>query len=478
MIGREEIEEIVRRYREPITLIFGSHSALDARGGSRNYDLRSIIYTTKARATIYLQNIIGGSSDEFIEDLPEIARRDIRVVFDPRDINKEGDWKQVILILDRYEEIINYADDLLELEVVQIPNRAFSVYLCGDSNCKQIENNFPIPIFGSRRLLKIENRGRVVKDYYWYAEKAGIPTPQKYSFKLYSRGIRFKDFIDEPLVFKAEHAKRRFERAFIFAADSSDLEEKVEKDVEKGNLDIESMENARVEQIVLGPHGNFNFFFSPLNAGEEWGDIDNALAYIYDITVDKARLMLANELMSIDERRETILDGLKRLPIEVQKKIESDMNPSFEVTFHSLISIRESLIKDVLKVADSLLLTLAEDEPPGIIGPWCLQTLITWDKPSRYGYTPAIKMDFTVIGESRRPEDYGLYDADYKGETYMHIPVTQDVALRHGGGTNVHMGLGGQYSNIKYNRVMSMGDRIALEIKRAMDKKLLYLLVT
>jgi 5-formaminoimidazole-4-carboxamide-1-(beta)-D-ribofuranosyl 5'-monophosphate synthetase len=60
----------------------------------------------------------------------------------------------------------------------------------------------------------------------------------------------------------------------------------------------------------------------------------------------------------------------------------------------------------------------------------------------------------------------------------MHIPVTQDVALRHGGGTNVHMGLGSQYANAKYNRTMSMGDRIALEIKRAAKEKKLHLIVT
>ena len=471
------MQNIVKRYREPVTLILGSHSALDARGGARDYGLKSIVYTTKARAPIYLQNIIGGVPDEEIEDLPSIAMRDVKVVFDPLDIDKDGDWRLTILILDRYDDILKYSDILLDLEAIQIPNRAFSVYVCGDPVCKQIEDNFPVPILGSRHLLKIENREEVEKDYYWYAEKAGIPIPKKYSFEVYERGIRFKEFIDEPLILKAEHAERHFERAFIFASDSGDLEEKVEKEIENRTLNKESLENARVEQIVLGPHANFNFFFSPLNAEEEWGDVDDALAKIYGVSVEKARFMLANELMSIDERRETILDGLKRLPVDVQRKIEEHMNPSFEVTFHALISVRESLIKDVLKVANQLLLSLAKYEPPGIIGAWCLQTLVTWDKPSRYNYTPSIKMDFTLGTEARRPEDYGLYDAS-SIEPYMHIPVTQDVALRHGGGTNVHMGIGGQYSNVKYNRVMSMGDRIGLEIKRAIKHNTLHLLVT
>jgi 5-formaminoimidazole-4-carboxamide-1-(beta)-D-ribofuranosyl 5'-monophosphate synthetase len=60
----------------------------------------------------------------------------------------------------------------------------------------------------------------------------------------------------------------------------------------------------------------------------------------------------------------------------------------------------------------------------------------------------------------------------------MHIPVTQDLALRHGGGTNVHMGIGSQYANAKYQKPMSMGDRIALEIRNAWKRKQLEEIVT
>jgi len=478
LIEREEMCEIVKRYREPITLILGSHSALDARYGSRNYGLRSIIYTTKARAIIYLQNIIAGRADEEIEDLPSICRRDVVVVNDARSIKKNGEWNLAILILDSYQDILKYVDDLVDIEALQIPNRAFTVYIGGDEYCSKIEKEFAVPIVGSRKLLKIENRGEIEKDYYWFAEKAGIPIPKSYNFSVYSKGIRFKEFIDEPLLLKAEHAERRFEREFIFASDSHDLEEKVEKEIELGNLNIDSLRNARVEQIVLGPHGNFNFFLSPLNALEEWGDVDDVFADLNSLTLEDARLCLANELLSIDERRESILDGLKRLPVDVQLKLEKKIIPSFEVTFHSVISIRESLLKDVLRCANSFVLTLAKYEPPGIIGAWCLQTLITWDKASSYKYTPKIKMDATLGLESKTPSDYGLYDSPSIDDVYMHIPVTQDVALRHGGGTNVHMGIGAQYSNAKYGRAMSMGDRIALEIVRALRAGKLDLIVT
>jgi len=476
VVSREEMQEIVRRYKEPIGLNLGSHSALDAWQGQRNYGLRSIIYTTPGRARIYLQNPMVGKPEETIEDLPYFVRRDLRVVNDPRDIRKNDDWTSVILILDKYSDILRYVDELVDLECLQIPNRAFAVYVGGDEHCSVIENDFAVPIVGCRTLLKIENRGEIEKDYYWFAEKAGIPYPKSYEYEVYEGGIRFKEPVDEPMLMKAEHVHRAFEREFIFAADSHDLEEKVAREVEAGNLNKEVLETARVEQIVLGPHANFNFFFSPLDAKSEWGDVDDWYAKLYNVSVEEARICLANQFLSIDERRETILDGLKRLPTDVQQKIKKI--PSFEVTAHAILSLRESLLKDVHRYADRFLLACREHAYPGIIGAWCLQTLVTWDHVSKYELKPMLKLDFTSGVEARTAADYGLYDAPEKRDPYMHIPVTQDVALRHGGGTNVHMGVGSQYANAKYKKPMSTGDRIALEIRRAWKTNQLYETVT
>jgi len=459
VIEREEMQEIVKSYREPIGLNLGSHSALDAWVGQRDYGFRSIIYTTPQRARIYLQNPMVGKPDEVIEELPTLARRDLIVTNDPADIKKKDDWKSAILVLDNYRDIVKYVDNLIDMECLQIPNRAFSVYVGGDEYCSVIENQFAVPILGSRKLLKIENRGEIEKDYYWFAEKAGIPYPESYEYEVYENGIKFREPIDNPMLLKAEHASREFEREFIFAADSNDLEEKVKREMERGNLNKESLERARVEQIVLGPHANFNFFYSPLDAKQDWGDVDDWYSKLYNVNLEDARACLANQFLSIDERRETILDGLRRLPVDVQQKIKTI--PSFEVTCHVPMSLRESLLKDVHRYADAFMLASRKYEPPGIIGAWCLQTLITWRK----------------IGPGMAVE-YGLYDVPEGKEAYMHVPVTQDLALRHGGGTNTHMGIGAQYANAKYQRRMSMGDRIALEIRRAWERKRLQEIVT
>jgi 5-formaminoimidazole-4-carboxamide-1-(beta)-D-ribofuranosyl 5'-monophosphate synthetase len=459
VIEREEMQEIVKSYKKPVGLNLGSHSALDAWVGQRDYGFRSIIYTTPQRARIYLQNPMVGKPNEVIEELPSLVSRDVIVTDDLADIKKKGDWKAAILILDKYGDIVKYVDDLVDMECIQIPNRAFSVYVGGDEYCSVIENQFAVPILGSRKLLKIENRGEIEKDYYWFAEKAGIPYPESYEYEASEKGIKFKDPIDNPMLLKAEHASREFEREFIFAANSNDLEEKVKLEMETGNLNKESLETARVEQIVLGPHANFNFFYSPLDAKQDWGDVDDWYSKLYNVNLEDARACLANQFLSIDERRETILDGLRRLPVDVQQKIKTI--PSFEVTCHVPMSLRESLLKDVHRFADAFMLASRKYEPPGIIGAWCLQTLITWRK---------IEPGMAV--------EYGLYDVPEGKEAYMHVPVTQDLALRHGGGTNTHMGIGAQYSNAKYQRRMSMGDRIALEIRRAWERKKLQEIVT
>ncbi|MCW4037594.1 MAG: DUF1297 domain-containing protein [Candidatus Bathyarchaeota archaeon] len=458
VLDRKEMQEIVESYQEPIGLNLGSHSALDAWQGQLTHGIRSIIYVTPQRARIYLQNAMVEGTNGVVEDLPTSIREEIIVVNDPKDIKKKGRWKSAILILDNYSDIVKYVDDMVNLECIQIPNRAFAVYVGGDEECSVIEEEFGVPIVGSRNLLKIENRGEIEKDYYWYADQAGIPHPDAYKFHITKTGIRFDEEVDEPILLKSKHAVRSLEREFIFAADSGHLEEKVENEMAAGNLNQECLESARVEQIVLGPHANFNFFYSPLNANEDWGDVDKAFAEIYKTNIVEARVHLANEFLSIDERRETIMDGVKRMPIDVQERLKKV--PSFEVTCHLAMSLRESLLKDVHKYADAFLLATKKHSPPGIIGAWCLQTLITWSPIPG----PAV--------------EFGLYDVPEGKTGFMHIPYTQDVALRHGGGTNVHMGVGSQYANARYRSIMSMGDRIALEMKIAKDRGALGDIVT
>jgi 5-formaminoimidazole-4-carboxamide-1-(beta)-D-ribofuranosyl 5'-monophosphate synthetase len=75
---------------------------------------------------------------------------------------------------------------------------------------------------------------------------------------------------------------------------------------------------------------------------------------------------------------------------------------------------------------------------PGMIGAFCLQTIIT----------PEMK------------------------------PVVYDVAFRIGGGTNVHGWVGHTYGNLLWRQRMSSGRRTALELRRAIENNMLHEILT
>ena len=455
MIERDEMQEIVRHWKKPIGVSLGSHSALDACAGMRNYGFKSLVYTTKKRAQIYLREPRVGLANEALDDLPKTVRRDLIVSEDISDIVRKKDswWVEAILLFDRYDDILKKEnlDGLLELEGIQIPNRAFSVYV-GDEACHKIEDDFTVPIFGSRNLLKIENREEVEKNYYWYLEKADIPHPKEFKYDVIEDGIKFKEEVEQPLAFKVPHASRRLERGFIFAANSERLEEEVKNELKLGHILYDDLPVGRAEEYIPGVTANFNFFYSPINAKEEWGELEKFTS----------KNALANEFMSIDERRETTTDGILRMLASEQLKADWSKTRypvSFEVTAHCNISLRESLLRKIYPIADAFIEATKVFDPPGMIGAYCVQTLITFEEQPLVDAVTA-----------------GVYDA---GQGFFDfVPKTQDIAVRHGGGTNVHMGMGSQYSNSKYLRTMSMGDRIALEFRRGLNKGALDILVT
>ena len=133
----------------------------------------------------------------------------------------------------------------------------------------------------------------------------------------------------------------------------------------------------------------------------------------------------------MDERRESNLDGLVRLPAAQQLELsEADRIPMYTVVGHGTLTVRESILDEVFRLGEKFVEAAQARYPPGIIGPFCLQTCI-----------------------------------DSAG-----TPVVFDVAARIGGGTNVHLGLGHPYGNALWREPMSSGRRIALEIRRAAEE--------
>ncbi|HIH19178.1 TPA: DUF1297 domain-containing protein [Candidatus Micrarchaeota archaeon] len=144
------------------------------------------------------------------------------------------------------------------------------------------------------------------------------------------------------------------------------------------------------------------------------------------------------ELMGTDFRRQTNLDGLLRLTAPEQTEIlKLSRMKNIEVG-HVACTIRESLLEKVFEIGEKFAETCRKEYKPGLIGPFALQGAIV----------P------TESGEE---------------------PVIFDVSFRVPGSPGIRYTPYGEYLR---GRSMSVGGRIALEVKTAAKEKRLGEIVT
>ncbi|AAL62889.1 formate--phosphoribosylaminoimidazolecarboxamide ligase family protein [Pyrobaculum aerophilum] len=336
--------------------VLASHSALDVLDGAKEEGFRTIAVAKKGRERAY-------------REFPVVDK---------------------LIVLDDYKDILKIVDELRREDAVFVPNRSFAVYVGYDA----IERQFPVPIFGNRYLLKWEERVGPF-NYYRLLDEAGIRRPR--TFRL--------DEVDRPVIVKMPEAERRVERGFFIARDRDDLLKKAKRLSEAGIIRLEDLENASIEELVLGAHFNANYFYSAV----------------------RRRL----ELHSFDRRIQSDLDGVYRLP--AREQLELDPEVRYVEVGHEPATIRESLLEKVFDIGYRFVDAAKRLVPPGVIGPFTLQFIVT----------PQLDL------------------------------VVYDVAPRIGGGTNVYIGVGGQYSKLYWGRPISIGKRIAIEIKEAVERGML-----
>jgi 5-formaminoimidazole-4-carboxamide-1-(beta)-D-ribofuranosyl 5'-monophosphate synthetase len=374
-IPTEEIRGLIDEYpRTPVVGTVGSHSAIDIADGAVTEGLPSLVLAQAGREATYAQYF--------------------RTVRGPGGGRRRG-------CVDDVWTFPTFADlatppvqaRLRNHGVLLVPNRAFSSYV----PLATIEEEFRVPIVGSRALLRIEERTER-ENYYTLLEGAGIPTP---------RAIGSPAEVDRLAIVKLPHAKRRLERGFFTVSSPEEYRKKSALLIERGTIAADDLSTARIEEYVIGPVFNFDFFFSPL-----------------------VRRAEGLELLGVDERRESSLDGLVRLPAAQQLELSDAARiPDYTVVGHGTLTVRESILEEVFRLGEKFVDAARSRYPPGILGPFCLQTCL--DRDGR--------------------------------------PTVFDVAARIGGGTNVHLALGHPYGNALWRTPMSTGRRIAFEIRHAID---------
>ena len=374
-IARTEIHALVERYpATPTIASVGSHSAVDICDGAAAEGLPNLVIAQAGREQTY--------------------SRYFRTHRDHRGHRLRGCVDEV-WTLPKFSDIArpDVQERLRSGNALVVPNRALSSYVALDV----LEQEFRVPLVGSRNLLRIEERSER-ENYYALLAKAHIPAPSE---------VPSAKEIDGLSIVKLPHATRRLERGFFTVASAEEFRTKSAALIAEGTITASDLAGARIERYVIGPVFNFNFFFSPL--------------------VPRADGL---ELLGVDERRESSLDGLVRLPAAQQLEIgASDRNPRYTVVGHGTLTVRESILEEVFRLGEAFVDAARAHYAPGILGPFCLQTCI---------------------------------DADGH-------PSVFDVAARIGGGTNIHLALGHPYGNALWRTPMSSGRRVALEIKSAIE---------
>jgi len=361
----------------------GSHSALDICDGAVEEGFHSLAVCERGREAPYVRYFRG--------------RRD------PKDRLVRG-FVDESVVLTKFRDVLEdkWQAFLRDRNAVFVPNRSFTSYCDLDA----IENAFRVPLFGSRRLLRTEEREEE-RSYYWLLEKARLPAPER---------IEDPAEIDGLVIVKLPHRVKRLERGFFTAASAREYREKSRALLDQGVITEQDLDAARIERYIIGPIFNFDFFYSPIEETDE-----------------------KLELLGVDWRFETSLDGHVRLPADQQLALnEAQRIPEYVVVGHNAATLRESSLKDVFDLAERYVRATQEHFDPGIIGPFTLQTAVDKD---------------------------------------LHFWI-YDVAPRIGGGTNVHGSVGHPYGNSLWRRPMSTGRRIALEIRRGLDEGRLGELVT
>ena len=159
---------------------------------------------------------------------------------------------------------------------------------------------------------------------------------------------------------------------------------------------------------------------------------DSVKALVYSVLNDEL------EIMGTDTRRQTNLDGLIRLPANEQLEVLKYLKPKIIETGHIAATTKESIIEKIFTLGEKFVRTTKKECPPGIIGPFALQGAIAAD---------------------RGKEEMVVFDVS------MRIPGSPLTRFT-------------PHSGYLYGESISYGERIAMEIKQAVETDRLKEIVT
>jgi 5-formaminoimidazole-4-carboxamide-1-(beta)-D-ribofuranosyl 5'-monophosphate synthetase len=250
-------------------------------------------------------------------------------------------------------------------------------------------------MFGNRELLHWETDRERQREW---LKRAGLMLPKTFEDP---------DDINGLVIAKFPGAKGG--KGYFLVESPKAFYEKAEDMIKRGHLSKKDLDNIHFQEYIIGVNVYPLYFYSPLTKEVE--------------------------LLGMDRRYESTVDSIGKIPANEQLKTK--VNPTYTVVGNFPIVARESLLPEILRMGENVVKVSKQIASPGIIGPFCLENVIT--------------------------DELKIY--------------TFEISARIVAGSNVGIGTS-PYAYLKYGEGMYMGKRIAWEIKNAIAnnelKKVVY----
>ncbi len=286
-----------------------------------------------------------------------------------------------LIMVDSFVEVLDQKcqQTLEQNDAIIIPHGT----LIAQMSSEQIES-IKTPIFGNKWILRWES-DREMKEK--LMREAKLPIPRK---------VKSPNEINTLVIVKRQGAAGG--KGYFIASSEEEYNKKRNELISQGIISKD--ETLYIQEYAAGVLAYLQYFYSPL----------------------KEEL----EFFGADQRHESDIEGLARIPAEQQLK--SNKVFSFNVIGNSPLVLRESLLDEVYKMGENFVEAAKRLVAPGMNGPFCIE---------------------------------GVYDENAGFTSF-------EFSARIVAGTNIYMD-GSPYYSLLYNEPMSMGKRIAREIKNAKE---------
>ncbi len=320
-------------------------------------------------------NIFKGAKEEGFKTVC-VCKKESEIVY------KRFPLADQIIIVKDYVELLDKTvqQKMKQKNTILVPHGSFNAYVGTD----QMIDKLGVPLFGNRELLHWETDRERQREW---LQRAGLRLPKTFDDP---------EEIDGLVIAKFPGAMGG--KGYFLVESQKTFQKKAEDMIKRGHLSKQDLENIHFQEYIIGVNVYPLYFYSPLTQEVE--------------------------LLGMDRRYESTVDSIGKIPSNEQ--LEINVNPTYTVVGNFPIVARESLLPELLRMGENVVKMSKEIAPPGIIGPFCLETVIT--------------------------DDLKIF--------------TFEISARIVAGSNVGIGTS-PYAYLKYGEGMYMGRRIAREIKNA-----------